>query len=301
MRRLVECIPNFSEGRRKEVVEAIVEPFKGVDGVSLLDYSADPDHNRMVVTAVGDPDVMLEVVFKAVEKAVELINMEEHKGEHPRIGAVDVIPFVPVSGVTMEECVELAHRLGKRINKELGIPIYFYEEAALRPERKRLEVIRKGEYETLKQEITKPERHPDVGEPKMHPTAGATVVGARRPLVAFNINLGTNDVKVAKEIAKAIRASSGGFSSIKARGMELKERGIVQVSMNITDYKKNPVYRVLEVVRMEAERWGVEVIGTEIIGLLPVDAILDSAKYYMQIKDFSDNQVLELRLLEMGG
>ncbi|MCD6419837.1 MAG: glutamate formimidoyltransferase [Synergistetes bacterium] len=301
MRRLVECIPNFSEGRRKEVVEAIVEPFKGVDGVSLLDYSADPDHNRMVVTAVGDPDVMLEVVFKAVEKAVELINMEEHKGEHPRIGAVDVIPFVPVSGVTMEECVELAHRLGKRINKELGIPIYFYEEAALRPERKKLEVIRRGEYEALKQEITKPERHPDVGEPRMHPTAGATVVGARRPLVAFNINLGTDDAKVAKEIAKAIRASSGGFSTIKARGMELKERGIVQVSMNITDYKKNPIYRILEVVRMEAKRWGVEVIGTEIIGLLPVDAILDSAKYYMQIKDFSDNQVLELRLLEMGG
>ncbi len=301
MRRLVECVPNFSEGRRKEVVEAIVEPFKGVDGVSLLDYSADPDHNRMVVTAVGDPDVMLEVVFKAVEKAAELINMEEHKGEHPRIGAADVIPFVPVSGVTMEECVELAHKLGKRINKELGIPVYFYEEAALRPERKKLEVIRRGEYEALKQEITKPERHPDVGEPKMHPTAGATVVGARRPLVAFNINLSTNDIKVAKEIAKAIRASSGGFSSIKARGMELKERGIVQVSMNITDYRKNPIYRVLEVVRMEAKRWGVEVIGTEIIGLLPVDAILGSAKYYMQIEDFNDNQILELRLLEIGG
>ncbi len=301
MRRLVECVPNFSEGRRKEVIEAIVEPFKNANGVNLLDYSADPDHNRMVVTAVGDPEAMADVVFNAVRKAVELINMEEHRGEHPRIGAADVIPFVPVSGITMEECVELAHELGKRINRELGIPVYFYEEAALRPERKRLEVIRKGEYETLKHEIVKPDRQPDVGEPKMHPTAGATVVGARRPLVAFNINLGTDNVKVAKEIAKAIRASSGGFSSIKARGMELKERGIVQVSMNITDYKKNPIYRILEVVRMEARRWGVEVIGTEIIGLLPADAIIDSAKYYMQIEGFNDNQILELRLLEMGG
>jgi glutamate formiminotransferase len=215
------------------------------------------------------------------------------------MGAVDVIPFTPISNITMEECVKLAHDFGKRFYEELGVPVYFYEEAALRPERKKLEVIRKGQYEALKEEVKNPERHPDVGEPKLHPTAGATVIGARKFLVAFNVNLNTTNLEIAKTIAKRVRASGGGFTAVKGIGLALEEKGLVQVSMNIVDADKTAIYRALEFIRMEAARWGVTINGTEVYGMIPAKAILDSAAYYMQIDDFDMNQVLELKLLEL--
>lgn len=298
--KLVECVPNYSEGRRSEVIDRIASCFRGRKGVWLLDVSPDKDHNRMVITAVGEPREMLNAVFDSVRVASELINMEEHRGEHPRIGATDVVPFIPLRGITMEECVELARELGRKIADELGIPVYLYEEAALRPERRRLEVIRKGQYEGLKREITNPERHPDYGPPKLHPTAGATVVGARKPLIAFNVNLGTKDLEVAKRIAQFVRASSGGLGYVKAIGVELKERGLVQVSMNLTDYTKNSIYRVFELIRMEAERWGVPIVESEIVGLLPAEALFDSVSYYLKLHNFDPlKQVIEMRLLEL--
>lgn len=299
-KRLVECVPNYSEGRREDVINKIANCFRGKENVWLLDTSADRDHNRMVITAIGEPEAIFNAVFDSVKVASELINMEEHKGEHPRIGATDVVPFVPLRGVSMEECVELARRLGKKIADELGIPVYLYEEAALRPERRRLEVIRKGEYEGLKEEISKPERHPDYGPPKLHPTAGATVVGARKPLIAFNVNLGTSDISIAKKIAQFVRASSGGLSFVKAIGVELKEKGLVQVSMNLTDYTKNAIYRVFELIKIEAERWGVPIVESEIVGLLPAEALFDSISYYLKLHSFDPRkQVIEMRLLDL--
>jgi glutamate formiminotransferase len=299
--RLVECVPNFSEGRRKDVIEAIVAPFRGRNGCSLLDYRADADHNRLVVSLAGEPEPICDALIEAALSAREHIDMNAHTGAHPRIGAVDVIPFTPIRNIAMDECVRLARDFGTRYHRETGIPVYFYEDAATRPDRKRLEVIRKGQYEVLKMEVANTERHPDVGEPKLHPTAGATVIGARKFLVAFNINLGTSDVAVADTIAKTIRASGGGFPAVKAMGVDLAERGIVQVSMNIVDYEKADLYRILEVVRMEAARYGVRVLDTEIYGMIPADAILRSAAYYLQVKDFDPRQVLEVRLLESGG
>jgi glutamate formiminotransferase len=225
--------------------------------------------------------------------------MNTHQGAHPRIGAIDVIPFTPISNITMEECVELARKFGERYYNELKIPVYYYEEAALRPERTRLEVIRKGQYEALKEEVTNPERHPDVGEPKLHPTAGATVIGARKFLIAFNVNLNTTDVNIAKTIAKRVRASGGGFTAVKGIGLALEEKGLVQVSMNIVDYDKTAIYRVLEFIRMEAARWGVTINGTEVYGMIPAAALIQSAEYYLQIDDFDPSQVLELKLLEL--
>lgn len=298
-RQLVECVPNFSEGRRPEVIEEIVAPFKNRKGCWVFDYRADEDHNRLVVSLVGEPQVVSDALIEATKTAMKHINMDTHQGGHPRIGAVDVIPFTPVQNIDMAECVKLAHDFGKRYQQETGIPVYFYEDAALRPERTRLEVIRKGQYEVLKNEVVNPERHPDLGEPKLHPTAGATVIGARKFLVAFNINLATKDVNVAKAIAQNIRCSSGGLCHVKGIGMALEERGITQVSMNIVDYEKNALYRVLEMVRMEAQRWGVAVLETEVYGMIPAAAILDSAAYYMQIAGFDPKQVLELRLLEL--
>ena len=299
--RLVECVPNFSEGRRKDVIEAIVSPFRGRSGCSLLDYRADADHNRLVVSLAGEPEPICDALIEAALAARENIDMNGHTGAHPRIGAVDVIPFTPIRNITMEECVRLARDFGARYHRETDIPVYFYEDAATRPDRRRLEVIRKGQYEVLKMQVVNTERHPDIGEPKLHPTAGATVIGARKFLVAFNINLGTSDVAVANSIAKIIRASGGGFPAVKAMGVDLAERGIVQVSMNIVDYENADLYRILEVVRMEARRYGVEVVDTEIYGMIPADAILRSAAYYLQVKDFDPRQVLEVRLLEGGG
>lgn len=300
--QLIECVPNFSEGRRQDVIDEIVNCFKGRRGVYLLDHRADEDHNRLVISLVGAPAPIQEALLEAAKVALKHIDMNAHQGGHPRIGAVDVVPFTPIKGITMEECIELAHSFGERYYKETGIPVYFYEDAALRPERKRLEVIRKGQYEVLKDEAkTNPDRRPDIGEACLHPTAGATVIGARKFLVAFNVNLDTPDVNIAKKIAAAVRASSGGFCHVKGIGLALEERGITQVSMNLVDYEKNSLYRVLETIRMEAKRWGVGVVETEVYGMIPVNAILESAAYYLQIAGFDPEQVLELRLLELMG
>lgn len=300
--QLIECVPNFSEGRRQDVIDAIVSCFKGKSGVYLLDHRADEDHNRLVISLVGAPVPIQDALIEAAKTALKHIDMNTHQGAHPRIGAVDVIPFTPIKGITMEECIRLAHDFGERYFKECGIPVYFYEDAALKPERKRLEVIRKGQYEVLKDEAkTNAERMPDVGGPGLHPTAGGTVIGARKFLVAFNVNLDTDNIDIAKKIASTVRASSGGFCYVKGIGLALEERGITQVSMNLVDYEKNSLYRVLEMIRMEAKRWGVNVIETEVYGMIPVNAILESAAYYLQIADFDPAQVLELQLLELMG
>lgn len=299
-RPLIECVPNFSEGRRPEVIEAIVEPFKHTPGVYLFDYRADADHNRLVVSLVGHPEEIQDALLTAAKVAMGHIDMNTHQGGHPRIGVVDVIPFTPIANITMDECVTLARTFGERYYKETGIPVYFYEEAALNPERRKLEVIRKGQYEVLKDEArTNPARRPDVGEAALHPTAGASVIGARKFLVAFNVNLGTTNLNVAKEIAKTLRASSGGLCYVKGIGLALEDRNMVQVSMNLVDYEKNSMYRVLEMVRMEAKRWGVNVVETEVYGMVPAAAMLDNAAYYMQTAGFDPAQVIELRLLKM--
>lgn len=301
MVKLIECVPNYSEGRRTDVIEAIVRPFKDVKGCYLLDYRADPDHNRLVVSLVGEPEALEKALIKSAKIAIENIDLNNHQGAHPRIGAIDVIPFVPLRNISMEECVEFSRKFADLFHKETGVPVYFYEESALRADRRNLEVIRRGQYEALKKEITKPERHPDIGAPELHPTAGATVIGARKFLIAFNVNLHTKNVSVAKAIARAVRASSGGFSAVKAIGLELREKGMTQVSMNIVDFEKNAMYRVLELIKAEAKRWGVLVAETEVYGIVPAAALLDSASYYMQIAGFDPDQVIELRLLDLLG
>jgi len=299
--KIVECVPNFSEGRRKEVIEKILSPFRGGRGFTFLDARADEDHNRLVVSLAGEPEPLQEALLKAAAEAVSHIDMNVHTGGHPRIGAMDVVPFTPLGTSTMEECVQIAHSFGKRLNSATGIPVYFYEEAALSPERKNLENIRKGQYEALITTVKEPGRHPDVGEPSLHPTAGATVVGARKFLVAFNVNLGTDKIDIAKSIAKSIRASGGGLAHVKAIGLPLEERGLVQVSINIVDHEKNPLYRVLDMVRNEAARWGIPVLETELYGMVPVSAMYESAVRYLQTVDFDPSQIIELKLLEMIG
>ena len=296
MEKLVECVPNFSEGRRTEVIDAIAAEVTSVPGVKLLDVKPDASHNRVVVTFVGEPEAVKLAAFKSCSKAAELINMEQHTGEHPRIGATDVIPFIPVKNVTMEECIELSRHLGEEIADKLGIPVYLYEEAAKIPTRRALPDIRKGQYEGLKTEIGKPERHPDYGEPKMHPTAGATVVGARQFLIAFNINLSTSDVQIAKKIAGAIREAKGGYKYCRAMGIMIEERNMAQVSINMINYTGTPLYRVFETVKAEAARYGVNVVGSEIIGLTPLQALLDVADYYLRLEGFERKQVMEENL-----
>ncbi len=300
-RQLIECVPNFSEGRRSEVIEAIVAPFRRQKGCYLLDYRADPDHNRLVVSLVGRVEPIQEALLAASLVAVERIDLNTHRGAHPRIGAIDVIPFVPLRNIAMDECVRLAHRFGRRFHEATGVPVYFYEEAALRPQRSALEVIRKGQFEALRHDVTLPERHPDLGEPCLHPTAGATIIGARKVLIAFNVNLATDKLDVARQIARAIRSSSGGLSSVKAIGLALEGRGMVQVSMNVVDYEKNALYRIVEFIRMEARRWGVEVAETEVYGMVPAAALLDSVSYYMQTARFDPRQVIELAVLDQLG
>jgi len=299
--RLIECVPNYSEGRRPEVIEAVVEPFRRRPGCILLDYRADQDHNRLVVSLAGQPEPIQAGLIESALAALEHIDLEKHRGGHPRIGAVDVIPFIPLQNINMDECVRIAREFGNRFHKETGVPVYFYEEAALRAERRNLEVIRKGQFEVLKTEIGLPERHPDVGEPRVHPSAGATVIGARKFLIAFNVNLGTSDLKVAREIARAVRSSSGGLCHVKGIGLALADRGLTQVSMNIVDYEKNALYRVVEMIRMEARRWGVRIVETEVYGMVPAAALLDSAAYYLQFAGFERKQVIELALLDMLG
>jgi len=298
MNQIIECVPNVSEGRDQEKISELIKEVVSTEGVKLLDYSSDKDHNRTVITFVGDKEGVKEAAFKLIKKASEIIDMRYHKGEHPRIGAVDVVPFVPVKNVTMEECVQIARELGERVGKELNIPVYLYEEAATTPERKNLENIRRGEYEGFFEKIKQPEWKPDFGPSEMNPKSGATVIGARNFLIAFNVNLGTNDIEIANKIAKAVRFSSGGYRYVKAMGVELKERGIVQVSMNLTDFNKTPIYRVFETIKAEASRYGVNVVGSEIIGLVPSKALLDVADYYLRLENFSMDMVLENRIYE---
>lgn len=295
MAKIVECIPNISEGRRMEVVEAIVGEVRNVPGVVLLDYSSNADHNRTVITYVGDPEQIQEATFRLVSMAAALIDLDQHEGEHPRMGATDVIPFVPISEVSMEECVELARTLGERVGRELNIPVYLYERAATRPERRNLAEVRKGQYEGLKEEIELLERMPDYGPSKLG-KAGATAIGARPPLVAFNVNLNTTDMEIGKRIAKAIRGSSGGFANIKA--LAVVEKGQVQISMNMVDTERTPLYRAVEFIRTEAEYYGVSIAGSEIVGLVPLKAMLDSAARSLYLHEFDVHQVLEKRVFE---
>ena len=299
--KLVECVPNFSEGRRPEVLDAIVGEMTAVDGVRLLDREMDADHNRAVVTIVGEPEAVLEGAFRGMAKAKDEIDLTTHEGEHPRMGATDVVPFVPVKGVTMDDCVELARRLGERVGRELEIPVFLYESAATRPARQNLAKVRKGQFEGLRDEIgANPDRDPDFGPNRIHATAGATAIGARPFLVAYNINLGTTDLSVAKTIAKAIRHSSGGLRHVKAMGFAIKDRNIVQVSINMVNFKGTPLFRAFEMVKSEAERYGVPVIGSEIVGLVPVDALVDCAEFYLRLEGFGRDQVLENRLTADG-
>ncbi len=298
MAKLYECIPNFSEGRDKEKIEKIVKPFKENKKVKLLDYSADKDHNRLVVTLLGGEKDLKSTVLKAMEVAIDVIDMNEHKGEHPRMGAVDVVPFTPVKNVEMEDAVKLANEVAIKAAEMFNLPVYLYEEAAKEDKRKNLAVIRKGEYEGFKEKIKQDEWKPDYGPQKLHPTAGATVIGARMPLVAFNINLDTDNIEIANKIARKVRHSGGGLRFVKAIGIDLTQRGITQVSMNMTDYTKTSLYQSFEMVKFEAKRFGVNVIGSELIGLLPAKSLFDVAEYYLGLEDFKDDQVMENRLLE---
>jgi glutamate formiminotransferase len=298
-RQLVECVPNFSEGRDAGKIEAIVAAIAAVPEVVLLDREADADHNRCVLTFVGPPAAVAEAALRGVEKAVELIDLTKQQGAHPRIGAADVVPFIPIEGITLEECVRLAEQVGQEIWKRLKVPVYFYEAAARRPERVNLENIRRGQFEALVKEMaTVAGRRPDVGDPVCHPTAGATVVGARKFLIAYNINLGTPDVAIAKRIAKTIRFSSGGFRYVKSMGVTLASRNLAQVSINLTDFEQTPLHLVFETVRREAERHGVPVVGSEIVGLIPKKAIELSAEYFLRFENFQPELVLEHRIAE---
>lgn len=299
MARIVECVPNFSEGRRGEVVDAICNRITAVTGVRLLSREMDADHNRAVITFIGSPDACARAAVDAAEEAARLIDLNHHKGEHPRMGATDVIPFVPVSGVSMDDCVALARQVGEQIGSRLRIPVYLYAYAASRPERQNLPDIRKGEFEGLRDLIGKdPSRAPDYGPNAIHPTAGATAVGARDFLVAYNIYLNTTDKEVAKKIAAGIRFSSGGYRYVQAAGFEIADRHCVQVSMNLTNPAKTPMFRVFETVKREAERYGVSVTSSEVVGLVPLSAVSDAAEYYLQIERWDRKQILESHLLE---
>jgi glutamate formiminotransferase len=296
-RQLVECVPNFSEGRDRAKLDAIASAVQGVPGVVLLDRESDGDHSRSVLTFAGPPEAVLQAALAAAAKAVEVIDLTRHQGAHPRIGAVDVVPFVPIEGVTIEDCVRLAERFGAGLWSRLKVPVYLYEAAARRPERTNLEAIRRGQFEALVREMgTEESRAPDIGEAVCHPTAGATVTGARKFLIAYNINLDTADVEVARKIAKTIRFSSGGFPCVKALGLPLASRNLAQVSMNLTDFERTPMHVVFEAVRREAERYGAGIAGSEIIGLVPRKAIEMAAGHFLGIENLHAGMVLENRL-----
>jgi glutamate formiminotransferase / formiminotetrahydrofolate cyclodeaminase len=304
-RTIVECVPNFSEGRDAAKVDAIVDAIRSVRGVAILDRELDADHNRSVITFAAPATAVVEAAFRGVERAAALIDLRQHSGVHPRIGAADVVPFVPVEGVTLDDCVRLANELGQRLWDRLRIPVYLYEAAARRPDRVNLENIRRGQFEGLREDVRiNPDRQPDFGDPELHPSAGATVVGARKFLIAYNINLNTSDVEIAKKIAKAIRFSSGGFRFVKSMGVPLASRNLAQVSMNLTDFEQTPIHRVFEAVRTEAARYGATIVGSEIVGLIPKRALELTAEWYLQAENFHPSLVLENRLAEavtMGG
>ena len=324
MKKIMECVPNFSEGRNMEVMEAILEPFKHTEGMTLLDWSHDEDHNRMVVTLVGEPEALKTSVIEAVKIAVKKIDLNHHTGQHPRMGAVDVIPFVPVKGVTQEEAIELSKEVGKIIGEEIGIPVFLYEDSATTPERQNLAKIRKGQFEGMKEKIHEPEWHPDFGPSDIHPTAGVVAVGARMFLVAYNVNLDDPNVDHATAIAKRVRHIGGGLHFCKGMGVDLTERHQSQVSMNLTNYKKTAIYRAHEMVRMEAKRYDAKIVGSEIIGMIPEEALRETLAYYLhkeeiaegemdleemakqavdflQVENFQMDQVLEYKLAKQQG
>lgn len=297
-KKIVECVPNFSEGRNKEKIEQIVNPFRTTEGVKLLNYSNDEDHNRLVVTIIGEPKAVKEALLKSVEVAVAVIDMTKHQGQHPRMGAVDVVPFIPIRNMEMEEAITLSKEVAEEIATRYRVPVFLYEKSASAPHRENLASIRKGQFEGMAEKIHEAQWKPDFGPSDIHPTAGVVAVGARMPLVAYNVNLSTPDVAIADAIAKKIRHIGGGLRFVKAMGVELADRHITQVSMNLTDYSKTAVYRAHEMVRMEARRYGVEVVGSEVIGLVPMAALIDCAEYYLGIENFSMDQILESRMME---
>jgi glutamate formiminotransferase len=292
MKKIIECVPNFSEGRNLENIEKIVEPFRGKDGVKLLDYQKDEAHNRLVATVVGEPDALKKAVIEAMSRAIDLIDLRTHQGQHPRMGATDVVPFIPLKNISMEEAVEFSKEVAKEAAKKLSLPIFLYEKSASRPQRQNLANIRKGQFEGMAEKIKQPEWNPDFGPRTITP------IGARMPLVAYNVNLGSSQVEIADEIAKKVRHISGGLRYCKGIGIELKDRGLVQVSLNMTDYSKTALYRAFELIKIEARRHGVNVVGSEIVGLVPMQALIDTAVYYLRLENFSMEQVLETRIWE---
>lgn len=298
MEKIVECIPNFSEGRDKEKIEKIIDGVRKTEGVKLLDYSSDKDHNRSVVTFIGTIEAAEKAILNMAKLVYDNIDMRQHTGEHPRMGALDVVPFVPVKNVSMEECIQLANRVGKEISEKFQIPVYLYEDAAKSEGRRNLAVVRKGQYEGFFDKIKQEEWKPDYGPRSVNLKGGCAAVGARVPLVAFNVNLNTSDINIATNIAKIVRHIGGGLRYVKAMGVSLSGRNITQVSMNLVNYEKTAVYRAFEMIKMEAKRYGVSVVGSEVIGLIPMQALIDCAEYYLQLENFSSSQILEKRIYE---
>jgi len=303
MKEIIECVPNFSASS-SEVVETILQEIKAAKDVFLLDYTFDDYYNRLVVSFIGDKKSTLGAALNSAFKAIELIDMRKHKGQHPRIGAVDVVPFIPIKNVTMEDCVELAKKFGETLAKKCGVPVYLYGEAVKQLGRKDLDWIREGEYEKLAEMIVKPERKPDFGSAKPHPTAGATITGARKVMVGFNVNLGTSDLKIAKKIAKALHAKKGGFSNVKAMAAFIPEKNITQIGMSINDFEKTPLYRIFELIKVECARYNVPIIGSEFCGMAPLKALIDIAAYYLKVDNLTEDRVLEIAVqnaIEKGG
>jgi glutamate formiminotransferase len=298
MKKIIECVPNFSEGRHAQHIEKIVEPFRAKKGVKLLDYQTDEDHNRMVVTVVGEPAALKAAVIEAMGRAIDVIDMRTHRGQHPRMGAADVIPFIPIKNIDMPETVAFSRKVAREAARKYSLPVFLYEKSASRPERQNLADIRKGQFEGMAAKIKQPRWKPDFGPAKIHPSAGVTAMGARMPLVAYNVNLDSRSLEIADEIAKKVRHVSGGLRYCKAIGIELKDRGWVQVSMNMTDYTRTALYRAFELIKVEARRYGVNVLGSEIVGLVPMAALIDAAAYYLGLEGFSTEQVLETRIWE---
>lgn len=295
--KIVECVPNFSEGRNMEVIEKILDCFRGKPGVKLLDYSRDEDHNRVVVTVIGEPEGVKHAVVEAVGTASKLIDMTKHQGQHPRMGATDVVPFIPIRNVSMEEAVKISKEVAEEVFNRYGVPSFLYEQSASATHRQNLAEIRKGQFEGMAEKTKEAQWKPDFGT-TIHTTAGITAIGARMPLVAFNVNLDTNNLEIANKIAKNVRHLSGGLRYCKAIGIDLEERGQVQVSMNMTDFSKTPLYRAYELIKIEAKRWGVNIVGSEVIGLVPMEALTQTAEYYLGIENFNVDQVLETRIME---
>ncbi|MCP3895934.1 MAG: glutamate formimidoyltransferase [Bacteroides sp.] len=296
--KIIECVPNFSEGRDLAKIDQLVAPFRARPGVKLLNYSNDEDHNRLVVTLVGEPEALRDALIEAIGIAVKLIDLNHHQGQHPRMGAVDVVPFIPIKNTTMDEAIALSKEVAEAVAHLYGLPVFLYEKSATAPHRENLATVRKGEFEGMVAKLKLPEWKPDFGPVERHPTAGVVAIGARMPLVAYNINLNTNDLEIANKIAKNIRHINGGLRYVKAMGVELTDRHITQVSINMTDYTRTALYRAFELTRIEARRYGVSIVGSEIIGLVPMEALIDTASYYLGLENFSMQQVLEARIME---